>query len=102
MVYPAPALSVEVRMGIREKVELVSLEMGDLKESIKEYLAEQARQSGGKPHMGDGSEWRNDQWGTPHMVKAGLPQGGTASAIERKILTIREQLNEIRKEICGG
>lgn len=78
------------------KVELISCEVEDLRENVALFEAEKERQKGAKPNQGDGSEYRTNEFGT-YLVKEGLPQGATASAIERKIITIRDHLNELRK-----
>lgn len=85
-----------MKSALLKKAKLISEETEDLLESIALFEAESERQKGAKPNQGDGSEYRTDGYGT-HCVKEGLPQGATATAIERKIITIRERLNALRK-----
>lgn len=81
------------------KAELIAKETDDLLESIARYEGESERQKGAKPNQGDGAEYRTNEFGT-YLVREGLPQGSTATAIERKIITIRDHLNELRKLVC--
>lgn len=83
-------------MDLIEKMELISDETADLSESLKAHLVEK-KKLGKTPHYGDGSQWKEDGYGVFHCIKPGLPQGATATAIERKIITIRSHLNELRK-----
>ena len=82
------------------KAELIAKETDDLLESIARYEGESERQMGAKPNQGDGAEYRTDGYGYTHCIREGLPQGSTATAIERKIITIRDHLNELRKLVC--
>lgn len=86
-----------MKSALLKKAKLISEETEDLLESIALFEAESERQKGAKPNQGDGSEYRTDGYGFTHCVKEGLPQGATATAIERKIITIREHLNALRK-----
>lgn len=80
-----------------EKMKLICGEVADLFGSLDAYLAEKKRQNGRNPTRGDGSEWKTDGYGVSHLVKEGLPQGATPTAIRRKIITIRDHLNELGK-----
>lgn len=81
------------------KMHMIFMEVDDLSRCLGLYVTELHKQ-GRKPAQGDGSEWKSDGYGISHCVKEGLPQGATATAIERKIITIRERLNELRKLVC--
>ena len=82
-----------------EKIKLICGEVADLSGSLDAYLAEKKRQNGRSPTRGDGSEWKTDGYGISPLVKEGLQQGATATAIQRKIITIRDHLNELRKMV---
>ena len=82
-------------MTIKEEIQLIEMLTKDLKVSVLSF-DEQAKalQKNGmyhKPMIGDGSSAID-----PY---AGLKQGETSFAIERKIVTIREHLNDLRKRI---
>ena len=83
-------------MNAFEYVALIQSEVTDLAHSVNEYEAVQKR-LGTKPHYGDGSVWKEDSYGVPHCEREGLSQGSTVTAIKRKIITIREHLNDLRK-----
>lgn len=82
-------------MTIKEEIQLVEMLIKDLKASVLAF-DEQAKalQKKGmhyKPMIGDGSSVTDPF--------AGLKQGETSFAIERKIITVREYLNDLRKRI---
>lgn len=81
------------------KMHMIYAEVDDLSRCLGLYLTE-AHKQGRKPAQGDGAEWKSDGYGFSHLVKEGLPQGATSTAIERKIITIRDRLNELRKLVC--
>lgn len=83
-----------------QKAELIAKETHDLMDSIAAYETARRQSGGYKPRQGDGSEWKTDGYGVSHLVKEGLPQGATATAIERKIILLRDRLNELRKLVC--
>ena len=82
---------------LTENMELLSLEFADLQRSIREYAAAKKKNGGNKPPFGYGAEWKTDGYGTSYQIKEGLRQGSTHTAIERKIVAIRDHLNELRK-----
>lgn len=82
-----------------QKAELIAKETHDLMDSIAAYDTARRQSGGYKPRQGDGSEWKTDGYGISHLVKEGLQQGATATAIQRKIITIRDHLNELRKMV---
>lgn len=82
-----------------QKAELIAKETHDLMDSIAAYDTARRQSGGYKPRQGDGSEWKTDGYGISHLVKKGLQQGATATAIQRKIITIRDHLNELRKMV---
>lgn len=83
-------------MTIKEKCQLIKAEVNDLVESVNAY-DQAAKQKGEKPYLGYGAKYIKNGYGTNLCVKEGLQQGSTATAIERKIVTIRNHLNELRK-----
>ena len=82
-------------MTIKEEIQLVEMLTKDLKDSVLEFdeHCKELRKQGNnyKPSLGYASSavvpWK------------GLKQGETSFAIERKIVTIREHLNDLRKRI---
>ena len=86
-------------MELIQKAELIAKETHDLMDSIAAYDTARRQSGGYKPRQGDGSEWKTDGYGISHLVKEGLRQGATATAIQRKIITIRDHLNELRKMV---
>ena len=86
-------------MGVSEYSVLIKAEVADLMNSLDEY-DEMKRLLKRKPTFGDGAEWKMDGYGVSHCTREGLSQGSTVTAIERKIVTIREHLNELRKLVC--
>ena len=86
-------------MGIAEYSVLITAETKDLINSLDEY-DEMKRLMKRKPMYGDGAEWKEDAYGTMRCTREGLSQGSTITAIERKIITLREHLNELRKLVC--
>lgn len=86
-------------MGISEYSAMIRCEVADLMRSLDEY-DEMKRLLKRKPMYGDGAEWKTDSYGVPHCTREGLSQGSTITAIERKIITLREHLNELRKLVC--
>ena len=83
-------------MTVFEYVALIQSEVTDLAHSVSEYET-MHKHLGTKPYYGDGSVWKEDSYGVPHCEREGLSQGSTTTAIERKIITIREHLNDLRK-----
>jgi len=79
-----------------EKMKLIICEVTDLSRSMGAYLAEKDK-LGRKPQQGDGAEYREDGYGGTYLHKEGLPQGATATALKRKIVNIRDHLNELGK-----
>ncbi len=90
-----------MKSALIRKAELIARETEDLMESIAPFEDWKEKHDGEKPHWGDGAEWKTDGYGVPHCVKEGMPQGSTVTAIERKIITIRGHLNELRKLVIG-
>lgn len=86
-------------MGIEEYGVLITAETKDLINSLDEY-DEMKRLLKRKPMYGDGAEWKTDSYGVQRCTREGLAQGSTITAIERKIITLREHLNELRKLVC--
>ncbi len=80
-----------------QMAKLIQLEVDELLTNVRIYECEKKRQDGRKPAQGDGAEWKMDGYGVCHLAKKGLPQGATATAIDRKIITIREHLNKLRE-----
>lgn len=83
-------------MNAAEKMKLISSEVDDLSGSLDTFLAEKKRK-GKQPTQGDGAEYARGDFGATICIKPGLPQGATATAIRRKIVTIRDHLNELGK-----
>ena len=86
-----------MKSALIRKAELIVRETEDLMNAIAPFEDWKEKHNGEKPHMGDGAEWKSDGYGVTHCVKDGFPQGSTVTAIERKIITIRDHLNELRK-----
>ncbi len=84
---------------IADKMNLIQAEIDDLTEAVIRHLDAREKDNR-KPQQGDGAKWETDQYGWRHCVAEGFPQGATATAIERKIITIREHLNVLRKLVC--
>lgn len=75
-------------MTIKDEMAYIEMMVADLKDSVEEFdrIAKKVGEKW-KPTQGYGGI-------TDH-----LSQGGTSYAIERKIVTIRERLNTLRKRI---
>lgn len=75
-------------MTIKDEMAYIEMMVADLKDSVEEFdrIAKKVGEKW-KPTQGDGS------------ITDSLSQGGTSYAIERKIVTIREHLNVLRKRI---
>ena len=82
-----------------DKMKIIAAEMIDLQSSVDKYLAAKRENAGNRPTRGDGAEYRTDGYGVTHCVKDGLPQGSTVTAIRRKIVNIRDHLNELGKMV---
>lgn len=82
-------------MTIKDEMLLIEMLTKDLKAAVLEFdeHCKELRKQGNnyKPSLGYGSS-AVDPW-------KGLEQGETSYAIERKIVTIREHLNTLRKRI---
>lgn len=78
-------------MTIKEEILFIELLTKDLKASVLEYDRRSKMTSYRKPYQGLGA--------TVDGEDPGLQQGETSFAIERKIVTLREHLNSLRKRI---
>lgn len=83
-------------MTIKEEMQLIEMLTKDLKASVLEFEshAEKIRKEGHdwKPFLGHGAT-KEGAW------LDGMSSSATSYAIERKIITIREHLNVLRKRI---
>lgn len=83
-------------MTIKDEIQLIEMLTKDLKASVLEFEshAERIRKEGHnwKPYLGDGAT-AEKAW------MDGMPSSATSYAIQRKIITIRELLNGLRKRI---
>lgn len=75
-------------MKIKDEMAYIEMMVADLKTSVNEFdkIAKKIGEKW-KPTQGDGD------------VNNSLAQGSTSYAIERKIVTIREHLNMLRKRV---
>lgn len=75
-------------MTIKDEMAYIEMMVADLKDSVEEFdrIAKKVGEKW-KPTQGDGG------------ITDQLSQGATSYAIERKIVTIRERLNTLRKRI---
>jgi len=81
-----------VPQSTKDLVNLIALEMKDLIKNTTEHLQVKEKLSyQWKPHQGAGYD--------PSKGYNGLPQSATSVAIERKIITLREHLNDLRKVV---
>lgn len=86
-------------MKPQEKTKLILCLAKELDDAISAFENAKKQAGGVKPRQGDGSEYEKDGYGYYHRVKEGLRQSATLSAIGRKIIMLREQLNELRKDL---
>lgn len=82
-------------MTIKEEIRFIGMLTKDLEDSVLEFdrYCKKLQREGmpnNKPCMGYGSTVYNPQ---------GLTQAGTSCSIERKIIIIRERLNDLRKRV---
>lgn len=84
-------------MTAEQMSKLIQLEVDDLASNIHNYESEKKKLDGLRPAQGDGSVYETDAYGTYKCITPGLQQGATVTAIDRKIITIREHLITLRK-----
>lgn len=86
-------------MDALERIGLIRLLTQELDQTVDVFIAQKEENGGRMPRQNDGIKCIQDGYGVTHVVQEGLRQSETFAAIDRKIVLLREQLNELRRDL---
>lgn len=86
-------------MKPQERTKLILCLAKELDDAVTVYEDFKKQNKGNRPFMGYGAQYERNMYGQDVLIRDGLPQSATFTALERKIITLREQLNDLRKEL---